>query len=135
MKKIKIINLVKFYTLLFLYKQPMCGYELIKQLEKCTGKKISASHVYPFLSLLKKNKIILIKKKGERGKKDYALTKEGRYFTKRLIDKFAQLIEFDKKIKICVSCGCKLLNGEYKEKIGNKILCFCCKYCAKNYRH
>jgi len=78
MKKIKIINLVKFYTLLFLYKQPMCGYELIKQLEKCTGKKISASHVYPFLSLLKKNKIILIKKKGEREKKDYALTKEGR---------------------------------------------------------
>ena len=38
MKEVKITNLIKFYTLLFLYKKSMYGYELIKQLEICTGK-------------------------------------------------------------------------------------------------
>ncbi len=132
---IKITNLIKFYTLLLLYKKPMHGYELIKQLEICTGKKISASHVYPFLETLKKNKIIELKEKGTREKKAYNLTKDGRIFTKKLIDKFANLIEFDRKIKICISCGCKLIDGEYKEKIGSKVLYFCCKYCAKNYKN
>ena len=133
---IKITNLIKFYTLLFLYKQPMHGYELIKQLEVCAGKKISASHVYPFLEILKKNNIIELKEEGNRERKEYNLTKEGRNFRKKLIDKCVQLIEFDnKKIKICVSCGCKLIDGEYKEKIGNKFLYFCCKYCAKNYKN
>ncbi|MEK6831046.1 MAG: PadR family transcriptional regulator [Nanoarchaeota archaeon] len=135
MNTVKITNLIKFYTLLLLYRQSMHGYELIKQLEICTGKKISASHVYPFLDILKKNKIIELKKEGNREKKEYNLTKEGKFFTKKLIDKFAQLIQFDnKKIKICVSCGCKLIDGEYKEKIDNKIYYFCCKYCAKNYK-
>ena len=73
MNTVKITNLIKFYTLLFLYKHPMHGYELIKQLEICTGKKISASHVYPFLDILKKNKIIELKKEGNREKKEYNL--------------------------------------------------------------
>ncbi len=114
----------------------MHGYELIKQLEACTGKKISASHVYPFLNSLRKNKIIELKEKGDREKKEYTLTKEGKIFAKKLIDKFVKLIEFDKReIKTCISCKCKLIDGEYKEKIDNKTFCFCCKYCARNYKN
>ncbi len=133
MKETKITNLIKFYTLLFLYKNPMHGYELIKQLEICTSKKISASHVYPFLSTLEKNSIIALKLKGERDKKQYCLTKAGKAFTKNLIDRFSNLVNFNQKI--CTNCGCKLIEGAYKEKINDKILYFCCKYCANNYKN
>ena len=88
MKDIKITNLVKFYTILFLYKKPMHGYEIIKQLELCTGKKISASHVYPFLNVLENNKVIILKSRGEREKKLFCLTKKGKAYTKNLIEKF-----------------------------------------------
>jgi len=133
MEEIKITNLVKFYTMLLLYKTPIHGYELIKKLEICTGRKISASHVYPFLDLLEKNKIIELKKTGKREKKQYCLSKKGKIFTKDLINKFSKLIEFNKKkIKICTNCGCKLIEGAYKEKINNKINYFCCKYCASS---
>ena len=135
MKEVKITNLIKFYTLLFLYKKSMYGYELIKQLEICTGKNISASHVYPFLDTLRKHKLIQLKSKGERDKKEFSLTKKGRVFTKDLINKFSKLIEFDtRKIKVCTNCKCKLIEGEYKEKINNKIKYFCCKYCANSYK-
>ncbi len=133
MKDIKITNLIKFYTLLILYKTPMHGYELIKQLEVCTGKKISTSHVYPFLNKLEKNNIIELKSKGERDKKQYCLTKSGKTFTKNLIDRFSNIINFNQKI--CTNCGCKLIEGAYKEKIKGKILYFCCKYCAKSYKN
>ena len=133
MKQIKITNLIKFYTLLFLYKSPMHGYELIKQLETCTNKKISTSHVYPFLNNLEKHEIIELKEKGERDKKQYCLTKHGKIFTKNLIDRFSNIINFD--LKVCASCGCKLIEGAHKEKINNKELYFCCKYCAQSYKN
>ena len=110
----------------------MHGYELIKRLESCTDKKISASHVYPFLSILEKNDIIELKEKGQRDKKQYSLTKNGKIFTKNLIDRFSNIINFDHKV--CTNCGCKLIEGAYKEKINNKELYFCCKYCAKGYK-
>ncbi len=132
MNQIKVTNLVKFYTLLFLYKSPMHGYELIKQLQLCTGKKISASHVYPFLKTLEKKKIIVLKSKGERDKKQYCLTKKGRIFTKNLIDRLSGLVNFNQKT--CVNCGCKLIEGAYKKEINKETVYFCCKYCAKNYK-
>ena len=137
MKEVKITNLIKFYTLLLLYKSPVHGYELIKKLELCTGKKISASHVYPFLELLEKNNLIELKTKGEREKKQYQLSKKGRIFTKNLIDKFSRLVSFNinQNVKECVHCRCKLVEGEYKEKINNKVLYFCCKYCASSYKN
>ena len=135
MKNIKITNLVKFYTLLILYKNSVHGYNLIKQLKSCTGQKISASHVYPFLNTLMKHKIIDIKSEGQRDKKEYSLTKNGKIFTKNLIEKFSKFVNFNHKIKICEHCNCKLIEGEYKEKINNKTLYFCCKYCAESYKN
>ena len=37
------------------------------------------------------------------------------FFTKNLIDKFSNLINFN--LKICTSCGCKLIEGAYKKEI------------------
>lgn len=136
MKQIKITNLIKFYTLILLHKKSMHGYELIKKLEECTNKKISASHVYPFLDQLERNKIIELKTKGERERKEFKLSSKGKLFTKDLIDRFGKIISINlnPKIKSCVHCGCKLIEG-YKEKINNKTYYFCCKYCAKNFKN
>ena len=136
MKDIKITNLIKFYILLFLYKEPMHGYELIKKLELITNQKISASHVYPFLDKLEKNKVIELKTKSARDKKEYILSKEGKKFTKEIIDRFSNLITINTnlKIKSCVHCDCKLIEGMYKEKINNKLEYFCCKYCADSFK-
>ena len=132
MAEVKATNLVKVYTVLLLYKRPMHGYELIKELENCMIKKISASHVYPFLKILQKNKLIKLKAAGTREKKQYQLTREGQKFAQQMINRFADVVEksIAPKIIVCAHCGCKLIEGWYKEKIGGKPLTFCCSRCA-----
>src|SRR3989344_1511844 len=56
MEEVKVTNLIKFCTVILLNKEPKHGYEIIKELKSQFGKEISASHVYPFLSTLEKNK-------------------------------------------------------------------------------
>ena len=58
MAEIKITNMLKFYTLCLLATGPKHGYDLIKELEEKLGRRISASNIYPFLSILSKNKLI-----------------------------------------------------------------------------
>ena len=58
MTDIKINNMVKFCTLYLLANEPKHGYDLMKELEEKLGRRISASNVYPFLSNLRKNKLI-----------------------------------------------------------------------------
>ena len=134
MKQIKITNLIKLYTLLLLTKKPMHGYELIKELEICTNQKVSASHVYPFLKILKQNKFIIIVESGKREKKQYALTKEGKHFTDEMLNKFNMMINssIQGKVKQCAHCDCKIYEGGYKEKRKGKELHFCCVHCAKS---
>lgn len=137
MTEVKVTNLIKFYIILLLYKKPMHGYELIKKLEECVLQKISASHVYPFLQLLKKNKFIILKNLGRREKKQYTLTKEGKKFANNMISRFSVMIDttVKKKVKECAHCGCKVYEGGYKEKIKEKKLYFCCIHCANSLKH
>ena len=135
MKQLKVTNLIKLYTLLLLIKKEMHGYELIKELEKCTGQKISASHVYPFLQELEKNKFVSHKRAGKREKKYYKLTNEGKKFIKSLIERFSSLTDILIKTKIekCAHCNCEIYKGAYKKKIKGKLYTFCCKSCALFY--
>ena len=136
MKEVKVTNLVKFYTILLLNKRSMHGYELIKELEDCLVKKISVSHVYPFLKTLKNNKLITLIDSGKREKKEYALTKRGKKFANDMINKFSIMVDstVQKKVKKCAHCGCKVYEGGYKEKIKGKQLNFCCIHCAKSFK-
>jgi DNA-binding PadR family transcriptional regulator len=135
MEEVKVTNLVKVYTLLLLKKKPMHGYELIKELEDCMIKNISASHVYPFLKILQKNKLIKLKEAGKREKKQYSLTIKGGKFAQELIDRFAQLVEISvtPNIKACAHCGCRIASGGHIEKFRGKLLIFCCRMCAASY--
>lgn len=136
MANLKINNLIKFYILFLLYKSPIHGYELISELREKLDRKISANQVYPFLNLLKKNKLVIIKYTGKRKKKVYILTKAGRRFVNETIKRFGELVEIMMKsdISACVHCGCKIYKKVHKEKIKGKVLIFCCKHCAKAYK-
>jgi|SRR3989344_1626889 len=137
MKEIKVTNLIKLYALLLLTKKQMHGYELIKELQKCIGQKISTSHVYPFLKELEKNKLVFHINIGKREKKYYKLTNKGKKFVKSLMERFGSLTEILIKTKLekCAHCDCEIYKGAYKSKIKGKICTFCCKSCALFYNN
>lgn len=135
MEKIRITNMVKFYTLSLLYQKPRHGYEIIKNLGNTLGRKISAGEIYPFLELLNKNNYISFKTERARGKKIYHLTKEGRNLVKELFDRSGDLANalIESRLEICAHCNCEIYKGGYEEIIKGRMLKFCCKYCAKSY--
>ena len=135
MAEIKITNMLKFYTLCLLATGPKHGYDLIKELEEKLGRRISASNIYPFLSILRKNKLIKFNKVGKRDKKTYYLTQEGKKFTKQMFSKFGDLINIaiEPKITAC-PCGCKIYSGGHVMRIKGKLMKFCCSHCAGKYR-
>src|SRR3989338_4671974 len=132
MADVKITNMLKFYTLCLLAAGTKHGYDLIKELEEKLGRKISASHVYPFLESLRKNKFIRFDNVGKREKKVYHLTAEGKKFTNEMFNKFGDLITIaiEPRIATC-PCGCKVYSNGYREKVNGKIMTFCCSHCAK----
>jgi len=135
MADVKITNMVKFYTLCLLAAGKKHGYDLIKELQEKLGRRISASNVYPFLNILRKNKLIKFDKIGKRDKKTYYLTREGRKFTKNIFNKFGDLIDIaiEPRIATC-PCGCRIYSGGHTEKINGKLMKFCCSHCAKKFK-
>jgi len=133
---VKIGSLVKFYIILLLREKSKYGYNLMKELDKKLGRKISTSQVYPFLNILEKNKMILVEKVGEREKKIYRLTKSGKKFVNGFLQRFGDLlyITIKPKLTTCTHCGCKVYEGGHKEIIGNKRFMFCCHHCARSYK-
>ncbi|MEK6967766.1 MAG: PadR family transcriptional regulator [Nanoarchaeota archaeon] len=136
MAEIKVTNLVKLCTLLTLSKGPVHGYELMKGLEQMLERKISASNVYPFLAILEKKKFVVVARTGERDKKEYRLTTEGKKFLEHLLLRMDSLIEASIKSKLttCSHCGARLYHSGHKEKMNGKELFFCCTYCAASYK-
>lgn len=135
MAELKINNMVKFYTLCLLANGPKHGYDLIQELKEKLERKISASNVYPFLNILRKNKLIKIDQVGKRDKKTYHLTPQGKNFTKNMFNKFGDLIDIAIQPRIATCpCGCKIYLGGHAEKIKGKSVKFCCSHCAKGFR-
>lgn len=136
MPEIKVTNLVKFYTLLLLYEKPKHGYDVIKGISEKIGKKVSAGEIYPFLKILQKHRYVKIEKTGKREKKVYRLTKNGRTFVKKLLNRFGDLIDIavEPLLTKCAHCGCEVYRGGYKEVVKGKKLVFCCCHCAKSYK-
>ena len=129
---IKVNNLIKLNILLLLSKGKVHGYEVIKVLEQNLGVKISASQVYPFLGLLKRQGHIDYSKTDKRDKKDYFLTKQGKEFMKGISAKFSSIIDFavQSKVKRCAHCGCDVYKGGHEERFRSRLLYFCCRNCA-----
>lgn len=128
----------RFYILTILYEGPAHGYSIINQFKKRVKKEISPSLVYPFLQQLEEKGLVTHTKKpvGEKEKKIFELTLEGRELCTGLFKRFAILvaIAIEPSLYVCAHCGCKVYEGGYREVIEGKETAFCCMHCARSYK-
>ena len=131
---VKVDSLVKLHTIISLNNNEKNGYGLMKELSNKLDRKISASHVYPFLKELKQNYLVNSRQIGR--EKIYNLTGSGKKFVNETLLKFNEVIQESLKRKItkCTHCGCEVYNNKYKEVVNGKNLAFCCCHCAHDYR-
>ncbi len=128
----------RFYILMVLYEGPAHGYSIINRFKQRLGKEISPSLVYPFLQQLEEKGLVkhTIKPVGEKEKKVFELTKEGKELSTGLFKRFADLVTvaIAPSLQVCAHCGCKVYEGGYREIINGKETAFCCMHCAASYK-
>ena len=128
----------RFYILTILYEGPAHGYQIISRFKKRVKKEVSPSLVYPFLQQLEEKGLVKHTKKpvGEKQRKVFDLTKEGRELCTGLFKRFAELvaIAIEPSLYVCAHCGCKVYEGAYRETITGEELSFCCVHCARSYK-
>lgn len=130
MTEIDLSNVNRLYTVLLLESGEKHGYQIIKDIEKITGKKPTTSHIYPFLEKLTEKGVASVEEKGDRGKKVYKLTEEGEEIVKEQVKAFDDILQtaVEGDIEECENCGCQIYSGGYEED--DKV--FCCTHCASS---
>jgi len=127
----------RFYILMILYESPAHGYSILSRFKQRLGKEVSPSLVYPFLQQLEEKGLVkhLHKPVGEKEKKVFELTKEGKKLSTGLFKRFANLVSIaiEPSLNVCAHCGCKVYEGGYREVIDSKETTFCCMHCARSY--
>ncbi len=133
---IRINTLTKLFIILLLYDKPRHGYELMKELKRILPYRINPEQVYPFLKTMWQKNLAEISERGERDKKVYRLTNRGMELVRQLLDRFEDILKIflKEKIKVCVNCGAKIIEGGHVEVINGEELTFCCVHCAENYK-
>jgi DNA-binding PadR family transcriptional regulator len=128
----------RFYILMILYEGPAHGYSILSSFKQHLGKEVSPSLVYPFLQQLEEKGLVKHSHKpvGEKEKKVFELTKEGKKITTGLFKRFANLVSvaIEPSLNVCAHCGCKVYEGGYREVIDGKETTFCCVHCARSYK-
>jgi PadR family transcriptional regulator PadR len=129
----------RFYILTILYEKPAHGYSIISRFRKRVKKEVSPSLVYPFLQQLEGKGLVkhTYERVGEKERKIFELTEEGKELCTILFKRFAQLIAIaiEPSIYVCAHCGCKVYEGGYREIIDGKETSFCCMHCAQSYKN
>jgi DNA-binding PadR family transcriptional regulator len=128
-------DFTRFYILDILYEGPTHGYGIISKYRRRVGKRISPSLVYPFLQQLQGKGFVKLSSEmiGEKERKVYELTEEGRFLSVRLFKRFASLIStaLEPSMDVCAHCGCKVFDGKHVEEVDGVETSFCCVHCAK----
>lgn len=128
----------RFYILTILYEGPAHGYSILSNFRKRVGKEVSPSLVYPFLRRLEQKGLVKHTDKpiGEKERKIFELTEEGRVWCTRLFKRFASLVSIaiEPSLAVCAHCGCKVYEGGYREVIEGRETSFCCRHCASSYK-
>ena len=73
---------------------------------------------------------------GEKERKVFELTEEGRELCTGLFKRFAELVSIaiEPSLYVCAHCGCKVYEGAYREVIKGIEMAFCCIHCARSYK-
>jgi len=128
----------RFYILTILYEGPVHGYSILSRFKQRIGKEVSPSLVYPFLQQLEEKGLVkhTLKPVGEKEKKVFELTREGKELCRGLFKRFADLVSIaiEPSLYVCAHCGCKVYEGGYREVIDRKETTFCCVHCAHSYK-
>jgi DNA-binding PadR family transcriptional regulator len=128
----------RFYILTILYEEPAHGYSIISRFKRRVKKEISPSLVYPFLQQLEEKGYVkhTVEPVGEKERKIFQLTDEGRALCTCLFKRFAELVSIaiTPSLDVCAHCGCKVYEGAYREVIDGKEMAFCCTHCAASYK-
>jgi DNA-binding HxlR family transcriptional regulator len=128
----------RFYILTILYEGPAHGYSIISRFKKRVKKEVSPSLVYPFLQQLEEKGLVkhTVEPVGEKERKIFELTKEGKTLCVCLFKRFAELvfIAIEPSMYVCAHCGCKVYEGGHHEVIDGKEMAFCCIHCAQSYK-
>jgi Fe2+ or Zn2+ uptake regulation protein len=128
----------RFYILTILYEGPTHGYSIISRFKKRVKKEVSPSLVYPFLQQLEEKGLVeyTIESIGEKERKIFKLTQEGKDLCVCLFKRFAGLVSIaiEPSLYVCAHCGCKVYEGGYREVINGKEMAFCCTHCAQSYK-
>ncbi len=128
----------RFYILTILYEGPAHGYSIISRFKKRVKKEVSPSLVYPFLQQLEEKGLVkhTIEPIGEKERKIFELTNEGKELCTGLFRRFADLVSIaiEPSLHVCAHCGCKVYEGSYREVIDDKEMAFCCIHCANAYK-
>jgi DNA-binding PadR family transcriptional regulator len=131
-------NFSRFYILTILYEGPAHGYEIMSKFKERVGKTLSPGLIYPFLGLLEERNYISRESQmtGEKERKMYYLTEEGRIFTIKNFNRFASIIStaLEQSLDVCAHCGCKVYEGAHSEEIKGVKTVFCCIHCTNNYK-
>ena len=131
-------DFARFYILTILYEGPTHGYSILRTFENRVGKTISPGLVYPFLQKLEGQGLISYKIEpvGEKERKVYELTDDGRRLCNRLFKRFARIVStaIEPSLDVCAHCGCKVYEGAYTETIDGVTMSFCCIHCAQSYK-
>lgn len=128
----------RLYILIILYEGPCHGYSILSKFRRRVGKDISPSIVYPFLKHLEEKGLVKssIRVVGNKRKKVFELTDDGREVCKRLFRRFSSLISatIEPNLTVCANCDCKIYEGGYREVINEEEMVFCCIHCAESYK-
>ena len=132
-----ICDFSRFYILTILYEGPTHGYSIINQFKHRVKKEISPSLVYPFLQQLEEKSLVshAAEMVGEKERKIFQLTDQGRELCTGLFKRFAELVSIaiTPSLYVCAHCGCKVYEGAYREVIDKVETAFCCSHCAASY--
>ena len=125
----------RFYMLTILYEGPEHGYGILRKYKERVGKKISPGTVYPFLQQLNGKGLISVESHmiGNKEKKLYSLTDEGRIYASAMFKRFYGIVSaaIEPSLDICPHCGCVVYKGGHKEMVEGKEQVFCCVHCAQ----
>lgn len=131
-------NLTRFFVLSILNEGPKHGYRIMDELEEKIGKRPSPGQIYPLLKKLRRKGLITqrVEKFGDREKKVYSLTEEGREAYSRLVNRFNDVVStiLEPRLTKCAHCGCQVYEGGHQEEIDGELLSFCCVHCANSYK-
>jgi DNA-binding MarR family transcriptional regulator len=113
------------------------GAIIINNIKTRLKRNVSPSLVYPFLHQLEEKGLVkfTVEPVGQKPRKVYELTGEGRQLATVLFKRLASLVSIaiEPSLDVCAHCGAKIFEGGHKTLVRGRETMFCCVHCFHAY--